>query len=157
MNLYTHFPDTRHDKEVIVVAAGHSFDGRYRHAYLAWCNGQYPYRTHPTAPYQNVYQIVQLAQKSDGTYYYADKYAERRTEQSESANQKFSLDTFSSKERQAILRLAGQVQFARKSKVNGCRTWLHDLLVAMHDAELITEEKLEELKEGVPLPERLPE
>ena len=67
-----------------------------------------------------------------------------------SNNQLFSLGEFSRAQRDEILDLARQVVFLKMSTTNGCRVWTRDLLMAMVQANLISQATFDEIDAGVP-------
>jgi hypothetical protein len=136
-------------KEVILLAHGLTYSGvGDRHVLLQWNN------TPTTGNIGFVSQIVQLTGQS-GNYSYYAPVAQLGSAETMVNNLLFSLGEFSRAQRDEILDLARQVVFSKTSTTNGCRVWTRDLLVAMVQAQLISQTKFDEIDVGVPLVKRV--
>lgn len=60
-------------------------------------------------------------------------------------------------QRNRILVLAESTPFVSESVVNGCRTWLKELLTRMVEEGLLDSLLFERMATEIPLPNRLPE
>lgn len=149
MNIYTHFPDNQRLKEVFVEATGLSFPGYGgRHVMILWNNGDYRQVDGKTNP---VYQLVQLSQYSDSSYYFTSFEPCCRSANSTDLNYRVSLGFFTRAQRDRIIKLAEQVRFRHNLRVNGCRVWLQDLLVLMGNDGMVSNETFDQLDRDVPL------
>ncbi|KAJ7598599.1 hypothetical protein C8J56DRAFT_169847 [Mycena floridula] len=142
MNL--RFPDDESTKDVILAARGTAkgSDTEPRHVFIYWencCNND-----------QNVLarQVVQLEKHGD-TYVYLepniklDGFVDYETR---------ILGQFTRDQREKILELAADVEFAKRSLVNGSRVWTRKLLGRMVDEQLIGLETFLTVVDMVPLP-----
>ena len=146
-SVYNTYPDDETVKEVTLSAQGLTYSSiGDRHVLLQWNNA--------TTEMGPVMQIVQLTGQS-GNYSYYVPVAQVFSEESMINNQLFSLGEFSRAQRDEILDLARQVVFSKTSTTNGCRVWTRDLLMAMIQAHLISQEKFNEIDDGVPLVKRV--
>lgn len=149
MNIYTYFPDNMRSKEVFIEATGLSYAGYGgRHAMILWNNGDYREANGDTSP---VYQLVQLSQRNDSSYYFTSFESRRRSVNSAHLNYRVSLGFFTRAQRDRIIELAGQVRFHPYSRVNGCRAWLRDLLVLMVQERMVFTDTFDDLDKDVPL------
>ncbi|KAF9070822.1 hypothetical protein BDP27DRAFT_1323058 [Rhodocollybia butyracea] len=148
VNYYAHAPDDDSEKEVYLQAHGHNFDGRERHVVIHWFNGKLA-----DSP---VTQIIQLS-GIPGKFVYESLVAKLRNPATMDSHKQYFLGSFTRAERQLLLQLADNVEYDKRSVVNGCRAWMRNLLLAMVKENLISEETFETIEEEVPLPKRLPE
>ncbi|TFK99018.1 hypothetical protein BDV98DRAFT_572097, partial [Pterulicium gracile] len=72
-------------------------------------------------------------------------------------NELWDLGVFSRQQRDRILELAARVEFNKRSRVNSCRAWTRDLLVAMVEEGLVDPKIFVIVDGGVPLKKRAPE
>ena len=146
-SVYDVHPDDDSMKEVTLHAKGLTYSGMGdRHVLLQWNNA--------TTEIGPVMQIIQLTGQS-GNYSYYVPVAQVCSEEFMINNQLFSLGEFSRAQRDEILDLARQVVFSKTSTTNGCRVWTRDLLVAMVQANIISQSKFNEIDVGVPLVKRI--
>jgi len=155
------FPDTDGDKDIFVMAAGvlRAPPETPRHVMIIWQNG-----TIPGIPSSNggaptgVYQMLQLEfNTSTGRYFLQDPCVKPRSKISIDNSTMWKLGSFNLDQREAIAELATEIEYEPKSKVNGCRVWLRDLLTAMVNKGFIDANQLGLIQDRVPLPRRVPE
>ena len=146
-SVYDVHPDDDSMKEVTLHAKGLTYSGMGdRHVLLQWNNA--------TSEIGPVMQIIQLTGQS-GNYSYYVPVAQVCYEEFMINSQLFSLGEFSRAQRDEILDLARQAVFPKTSTTNGCRVWTRDLLVAMVQANIISQSKFNEIDVGVPLVKRI--
>jgi len=145
------YPDDDSTKEIVLqadglVTAGPSAD---RHVLLRWTNGIDESGRHYT-------QIIQLT-GGPGNYNFYTPQVEGNLAESVTSNTFYELGQYTRAQRDKIITLAKAVNFDKRSRVNGCRVWTRDLLVAMIGAKLLSEDKFNEIDVDVPLKKRVPE
>ncbi|KIJ22696.1 hypothetical protein M422DRAFT_276843, partial [Sphaerobolus stellatus SS14] len=101
-------------------------------------------------------QILQLT-GGPGNYAFYHPSVNAQSAISLAANTFYNLGTFTRAQRDQIIALALAVKFEKTSHVNSCRTWTRDLLEAMVNVNLISQDKFGEIDQGVPLKKRVPE
>ncbi|KIJ96471.1 hypothetical protein K443DRAFT_10620 [Laccaria amethystina LaAM-08-1] len=149
MNRYTYHPDNDDLKEVYLQASGHEMVDNVRHVLIAWSNGAYI-----STP---VRQIIQLRQDANGYHYDPQLVAELYTAAMAQNNDVFTLGTLSCVQRDRVLELARGVHYEQRSRVNGCRVWIRDLLQEMLKEEIVSQEIFDHVDCDVPLARRRPE
>ncbi|KAF5345292.1 hypothetical protein D9758_008472 [Tetrapyrgos nigripes] len=149
VNYYNFIPDDDTDKDVYMQAHGTSFDGRERHVVIHWKNGRLG-----DSP---VTQLVQLSGIRGNFSYDSLPIAKIRNAATMDSHTQYYLGTFTREERKLLLELAKDIEYESTSTINGCRVWMRDLLLAMVNKDLISEETFDQIEENVPLPERQPE
>lgn len=153
MNRYLWHPDNNDQKTVYLQAAGKQYEGGARHVLLAWSNGTFQYNGNRTS----VRQVIQLTQDGAGYHYDLNPVAELFPLAALRNNTFLPLGTFTRLQRDRILQLAQNTPFVSKSTVNGCRVWTRDLLEAMMNEGMISQEIFEQVDHGVPLVKRMVE
>ena len=145
------YPDDDSTKEILIQADGlvTPEPGVDRHVLLRWTNGV-------DESGGRYIQIIQLT-GGPGNYNFYTLQVEGHPEGSMKNNTFYNLGQYTRVQRDQIITLAKAVNFDRKSRVNNCMTWMRDLLVAMVGAELLSEDKLNEIDADVPLRKRVPE
>ncbi|THH32389.1 hypothetical protein EUX98_g1812 [Antrodiella citrinella] len=143
-DVYDSFPDDDKVKIVQLQAAGLSYSGvGDRHVVIQWYNAT------------NVTQLIQLS-GNPGNYAFYSPWG--RSEPAFKLNDTFyTLGEFTRAQRDIILVLADAVRFEKSSTVNSCRTWTRDLLEAMVQDGLLSQEIFDKIDQEVPLLKRRPE
>jgi hypothetical protein len=144
------YPDDNSIKETVLQADGllTAGPGVDRHVLLHWINGIDGSRRYT--------QIIQLT-GGPGNYNFYTPQVKADSEESVKHNVFYKLGQYTRVQRDQIITLARAVNFDKRSCVNGCRAWTRDLLVAMVGAELLSEDKFNEIDVDVPLKKRVPE
>jgi hypothetical protein len=144
------YPDDNSTKEIVLQADGlvTADPGVDRHVLLHWINGIDGSRRYT--------QMIQLT-GGPGNYNFYTLQVKADSEGSVRCNAFYELGQYTRVQRDQIITLAEAVNFDKRSRVNNCQTWMRDLLVAMVGAELLSEDKFNEIDVGVPLRKRVPE
>ncbi|TFK99012.1 hypothetical protein BDV98DRAFT_606489 [Pterulicium gracile] len=147
-NLYTQHPNDNSDKSVQVQAFRTSAqeDFSNRHVLLQWTNA----RIGSGPDDDDTCKVIQMIQPTGGVGQFG-------TQDNDQATNSGTWGVFSRKQRDRILELAARVEFNKRSRVNSCRAWTRDLLVAMVEAGLVDPKVFEVVDGGVPLKKRAPE
>ncbi|KAF5310211.1 hypothetical protein D9619_010471 [Psilocybe cf. subviscida] len=155
-SLHEKYSDDDTTKELFIQADGlRDYPGfGDRHVLIYWYNNAAP--STPENNGQPAIQITQLTGQAGNYAYYAPVVHSVPPAVMAQHLQIF-LGTLTRAQRDEMLALADAVQFNRKSTVNGCRVWTRDLLWAMVGADLITQEKFDEVDKKIPLVMRVPE
>ncbi|KAI0032915.1 hypothetical protein K488DRAFT_85370 [Vararia minispora EC-137] len=145
------YPDDDSIKNIILQVDGlltDEFLKGKRHVLLHWQNG--------IKNGDIVTQILHLT-GGCGAYRFYHPTIKLQPKESHSNNTFFDLGPFTRIQRDQIILLAKNVGFERKSIVNDCTVWMQDLLAAMVDAGLLSQDKFDEIDRGIPLSARVPE
>ena len=149
-NVYATHPYDDRVKTVTLQAAGITYTGiGDRHVLIHWANSADG--ADPT-----VMQILQLS-GGVGSYRFFHPYAEVQSPKARETNTSYVLGDYTRAQRDRIIALATAVKYDKRSRVNSCRTWTRDLLEAMVGEGLLSQERFEEMDEGVPLRRRVAE
>jgi hypothetical protein len=146
-SVYVEFPDDGITKEIYLQAANLTYSGvGDRHVLIWWLNGT-------TKDGSEVAQIIQLTGQA-GNYSYFVPVANVRSADATTGNLQLSLGEYTRAQRDQVLKLAKDVKFEKKSTTNGCRVWTRDLIGAMVEAGLISQERFADVDAKVPLVRR---
>lgn len=149
-NVYATHPDDDRVKMVALRAAGTAYTGiGDRHVLIHWVNSADDANT-------AVVQILQLS-GGVGSYRFFHPYAEVQSTKAKEGNTFYVLGEYTRAQRDRIIALATAVKYDKRSRVNSCRTWTRDLLEEMVKEDLLSQERFEEIDEGVPLRRRAAE
>ena len=145
------YPDDNSIKEIRLQADGlvTAGPGVDRHVLLHWTNGIDSSGLHYT-------QIIHLT-GGPGSYNFYTPQVQAHSETSIQKNTIYELGQYTRMQRDQILALARAVKFDKKSRVNNCQVWMRDLLAAMVNAKLLSEERFNEIDVDVSLRKRVPE
>ena len=144
------YPDNDEMKEILIEADGlEIIDPDDRHVLLRWQNGNDDRGNRYT-------QIIHLT-GGPGNYQFLPEQVKAESQASLERNTAYSFGSYSRAQRDQIVALAKAVEFNRKSRVNNCQTWMHDLLLAMVNDNLLSLEKFNQVDKEVPLKKRVPE
>jgi hypothetical protein len=152
-SVYDTYPDDQSTKEAFIQAANLSFNGfGDRHVLVWWSNGVDKTSDTP----KPVRQIIQLTGQA-GNYTYFYPVANSHPPALIQNNFQASLGEFTRDQRDQIIALAKGIAFEKTSVVNECRVWTRDLLNAMVNAKLLSQERFHEIDRTIPLLQRRPE
>lgn len=144
------YPDDNSTKEVELQADGlvtaHTGD---RHVLIRWKNG--------TDTEGRVYAQITHLSGGPGNYNFHTPQVKMDSEAFRGADTCYPLGQYTRAQRGQIIALAKAVDFDRRSRVNNCRTWMHDLLEAMVGANLLSKAEFDKIDVDVPLIKRVAE
>lgn len=144
------YPDNDEIKEIFLEADGLEMsDPDDRHVLLYWKNGN--------DETGNRYARIIHLTGGPGNYQFISEQVKAESQASLERNTAYSFGSYSRAQREQIVALAKAVEFDRKSRVNNCQTWMHDLLLAMVSDNLLPLEKFNKVDKEVPLKKRVPE
>lgn len=149
-SVYNTYPDDQSTKEVFIQAANLSYSGAGdRHVLIWWSNGGDKTSDTPTP----VRQVIQLTGQA-GNYSYFYPVANSHPPALIQNNFQAFLGEFSRDQHDQIITLSKGIAFEKTSIVNGCRVWTRDLLNAMVNAGLLSQERFHEIDRTIPLVRR---
>ncbi|KAF9234105.1 hypothetical protein BU15DRAFT_53045 [Melanogaster broomeanus] len=144
------YPDNNSTKEVVLQADGlEAQNPDDRHVLLCWTNGS-------DAEGRRYIQVIHLS-GGPGNYNFYTPQVKMDSDESWKANTCYVLGQYTRAQRDQIIALAKAVRFDKRSRINNCQTWMHDVVEAMVNADLLSTAKFDEVSAGVPLKERVPE
>jgi len=144
------YPDNNSTKEIVFEADGLvAANPDDRHVLLCWTNGTDEEGRRYT-------QIIHLS-GGPGNYNFHTPQVKIHSDHSLQMNTCYVLGQYTRAQRDQIIALAKAVRFDKKSQVNNCQTWMHDVLEAMVNASLLSETLFDQIDVEVPLKQHVPE